>query len=349
MRMVWAVAAAALVAGCGWGGGGCGDRCGPGACREGVCQPFTIAKSQKGPQAVLTDADHVYWTSLTGAIYRCPLDGCLNGPAADFVTGQSTPLGLARDETSLYWQTSPSDLTARDGTVRSCPLAGCTGSPMTVASGLPRGMCLTLADGLLHWSVGNDSGDSSASIVTCAAKGCLNGPTLLATGKEPLGIAVHAGTVYWADRSGRSILACNASGCGETPMVLATGQASPVRVAADDTKVYWTNQENGSVMACLLPNCAGGPFTFATAQKLPTGIAVDTSGVYWTNFGDSDTGGTIMTCPLTGCGAAPRQLAGGQRHPIALALTASRVYWVNVGTVPDFEEGSVMAVAKAAK
>jgi len=346
MRMVWTIAVAALVAGCGWGRGGCGDRCGPGACREGVCQPFTVAKSQKGPQAVVTDAEHVYWTSLAGAIYRCPLDGCMNGPAAEFVTGQPTPLGLVRDDTNLYWQTSPSAAGARDGTVRSCPLSGCTSSPTTVASNLPRGSCLTLADGLLHWSVASES---QTGVVTCATTGCLTGPTILAQAKEPLGIAVHGGTVYWADRNGGNILACGASGCGETPTVLASRQKSPVRVAVDDTKVYWTNQANGTVMACLLPTCDGGPFTFASAQSQPTGIAVDASGVYWTNFGNSDTGGTIMTCPLTGCGAAPRQLAGGQRHPLALALTGSRVYWVNVGTVPGFEEGSVMAVAKAAK
>jgi hypothetical protein len=183
------------------------------------------------------------------------------------------------------------------------------------------------------------SSDGGASGGSCASAG---EPVTLASGQTwPVGLAVDAHHVYWANGGGEagnygpsnvglgSIVKVPL--CGGSPTTLASGQINPWSVAVDATSVYWItygsveNPVNGTVMKAPL---AGGPATtLASGQSGPMSMAIDATSVYWVNAGDV-TAGAVVKVPLDG--GEPTTLVAGPQPFRDIALDAQNVYFTTV-------------------
>jgi hypothetical protein len=63
---------------------------------------------------VAVDANHVYWTNNAGTIGRADLGG--QNANQSFITGDTTPSGVAVDASHVYWTAG--------GTIRRADLSG---------------------------------------------------------------------------------------------------------------------------------------------------------------------------------------------------------------------------------
>jgi len=304
--------------------------------------------------------------------HDCIGGGCMAGVCQPWTlaTGELLPWGITVDATNVYWTTD-----GAPGAVYSCPLAGCGATPTLLAS-VPTAATRITVDAAHVYFSEFDAGN----VVACPLAGCgANSPAPLSSGEnQPMGVAVAAGNVYWADSGGTlvrmtavpgggavSTLAVNQSGPrtlvadatnlywtsagGEvvtcplaacpSPVTLASNQAAPYFIALYGGDVYWTNDSNpGSIAKCAITGCGGNPTTIV-ASSSPIGLDVDASGIYWLD-GDHATSGSVLHCPIAGCGPVPDVLAVNQAGAFALVAAPNAVYWTNSN------DGTVRAVAK---
>ncbi len=302
--------------------------------------------------------------------HDCLGGACVAGACQPWTlaTGEPNPWHLACDSARVYWTND-----IAPGSIRACPLAGCTGAPASIASMATGYTRIAVDGGNLYFS------EFDAGVVaTCASTSCT--PQPLASGEnQPMGVAVIAGTLYWADSggttvrmlspgattpqtlassagggprtlaydastvfwttSGGHIESCALNGC-PSPTVLAPSEPSPYFIAVYGGDVYWGDSlDPGRVQRCPTSGCSPtGPQTIA-ATPFSNGIAVDATGIYWV-AGDT-TSGAVYFCPLAGCGpSGPTVLASGQSAPFGLAMTTAALYWTNPG------DGTVRAIAR---
>jgi len=147
--------------------------------------------------------------------------------------------------------------------------------------------------------------------------------TKLASAIYPIGLAIDATNVYWADESGGTVSKAPIA-LGATT-VLATG-IRPFVDAVDAVNVYWTDIGAGTVNQT--PIAGGATVVLASGQQSPAGVAVDATSVYWTEVNT----GLIHKTPIGG--GAIAVLAKGNQ-PYGVAVDATNVYWANLTGAPN--------------
>jgi len=140
---------------------------------------------------------------------------------------------------------------------------------------------------------------------------------------EPVGVAVDAAHVYWANTN--TIARANLNGTGVNQRFI-TGASSPEGVAVDAAHVYWANFNTGTIARANLDG-SGANQRFITGAEDPFGVAVDAAHVYWANTGTN----TIARANLDGSGANLSFITGAN-VPLGVAVDAAHVYWANTGT-----------------
>jgi hypothetical protein len=115
---------------------------------KGASGVEVIASSLSLATGVGSDGADAYWTEATatgGKVRRCPSGANCQTPE-DLATGLAAPLGLAVGGGRVYWADGA------DGTVQSCPSAGCgAGQPTMHASGRTGARAVALGATCLFW------------------------------------------------------------------------------------------------------------------------------------------------------------------------------------------------------
>lgn len=310
----------------------------------------------------------------------CP-SSCANGHCVQqpvpLVPGQSSPIAIAVDATSVYWTTF-----AADGSLMKASL---TGQGVTTLAPARFSASVAVDATSVYWTSQDMTGSDGPELGS-VMKASLSGqnPTALAFGQSsPVSVAVDADAVYWLnadfyrasgdEKLGMAGTVMTASLSGQNPVTLASGQYGPFGLALDSASVYWINL-GGSV--AKVGRSGQGLATLVSGQSDPDSIAAGANGVYWSNSrggtvmmasqtgqnvttiasGQTYPGGlavdatgvywvsgdSIMKASVTGQGATP--IASGQNGPVAIALDATTVYWVNRGDSSG--NGAIMKMAK---
>jgi hypothetical protein len=118
-----------------------------------------------------------------------------------------------------------------------------------------------------------------AQAVKSAPKGGGGSVTVLGDSQlGPVGLALDATNVYWANSLGAAIMTAAKGAAGGATVVAAANQ--PAGVAVDSTYVYWVNKGDGAVLR-VAKSGGGQPLPVATVSSgTPTSIAVDDTNVY---------------------------------------------------------------------
>ncbi len=169
-----------------------------------------------------------------------------------------SPLGVAADETSVYWTSSRSSGSVMKADFTVTPADEEPGGPEPVVAGktitlasdqdTPAGIAVDATS--VYWTT------LTGGTVMKVAKTGGTTVTLASGQRAPYGIAVNASGVYWTNQSSGAVMTVPPSGGAAT--TLAAGQATPHAIAVDATNVYWTDySECGAVMkltvACACP------------------------------------------------------------------------------------------------
>jgi hypothetical protein len=125
----------------------------------------------------------------------CP-DPCV------MATGLNHPFMLASDADRVYWTEWGDNWGSGNGTVKSCPLTGCSSGQIVYvpAQTNPRGIAVDAQN--VYWSSASYGG-VTGGIWSCPLSGCPgNIPTRLAKASIPFGVTVDSTYVYWVDDDG---------------------------------------------------------------------------------------------------------------------------------------------------
>jgi hypothetical protein len=294
--------------------GGCGIGC-SGTCSGGRCI-VTLASGMGADYGIAVQGSSVYWAGGS-AILTVPTVG---GTVATLAPA-SSPQTVVTDAAHVYWTSAE--------------------MPYALEVALGGGTVSTVANLGGGSRLGGLAVDASNIYFTDFLYGYvwstpLAGGTLTtiayANDSAPMGIAVTASNVYWANSGSNSDSVQSAPKGVNQPALttIATGQNTPIWVTLDSTNLDWTDENGFSVMKA--PLAGGAPTILASSQNEPYGIAIDGTSVYWANQG-----GEVMKVPLGG--GTPTTLASGQSTPMGVAVDATSVYWTNTGG-----GGSVMKV-----
>jgi hypothetical protein len=227
------------------------------------------------------------------------------------------------------------DLTSNALNCNSCGNACPGGSQGTnLAGACVSGSCsLVCAEGWIDCDGNTANGCESSTALNCGACGrsCLGatcslgncGIIVLGKTQSPIGLAVDATSVYWADQASGTVM--SAPLAGGKAKIVASGQSSPGSIATDSVNLYWANNGNGNPYTGAImtwPLAGGAAVSLASGEALPAKLAIDGSNVYWVSGA-----GMVKKMPLKGGTPVTLNLSAGRNDSIAIDATS--VYWVN--------------------
>ena len=233
--------------------------------------PMLLASSPGGNSLVRSDGANVFWTSQAqGTVSRVAVGG---GPVAILAMGQSAPLGIALDASTVYF-------TSAMGTY-SVPKLG--GTVTEISGGSGGGI---VSDGTNVYWVSPGGGEVMSS----------PGQEVVAQGQmTPTDITIDALNLYWTNAHGTDsvvTLPLSSLRTSTMPTAIASNQPSPQRIATDGVSVYWANagcpggECTGAGSIAKVAVAGGSVVTVAAGQSGPTSLAVDATFVYWDSTGD---------------------------------------------------------------
>lgn len=291
--------------------GACGHSCAGDACAAGMCVPKTLAVGQNDPSDLAVDGLDLFWSNHgANQIVKVAKVG---GTATVFASSQPSPVGIALDDTHVYWAQN-----ATPGAVVRAPKSG--GSPQVIAASQYYAYRLVLSGANVYFVGDSTSGflrsvpkvggtvtdlQSASSPKGLAFDGtklfwtawneirkadpiALAPPTKLTTTESfPSAIAIDDSDVYWADMYASKVR--KAPKTGGVPTTLASLSSGGQRgaIALDATYVYFIDPKSNTIRK--VAKSGGSPTTIATASD-PRGLTLDGTYLYWSNGGD----GTIM-------------------------------------------------------
>ena len=181
-------------------------------------------------------------------------------------------------------------------------------------------------------SAGGWAGATDAYVYWTNANGTIGRADLDGTGADqafvtgatgPVGIAVDAKHIYWADSDANTIGRAKLDGSGVEPGFI-TGAGDPYGVAVDSDHIYWANSVTPGTIGRANLDGSGVKQDFLPTAPNPFGVAVNARHVYWANY---DTN-AIGRANLDGTGAT-QTLITSIGTPQGIAVGAGGVYWAD--------------------
>ena len=144
---------------------------------------------------------------------------------------------------------------------------------------------------------------------------------------DPIGVAVDAEHVYWANSGTKSIGRANHDGSAPTSNFVRLGsdkRSIPDGVAVGGGHIYWTDEGTQSIGRANLDGSDPNP-SFITGASDPSGIALDGNHIYWANAFGNDIGRANLDG--TGVNEAFINDAGVPSGVDGVAVDADHIYW----------------------
>jgi len=230
------------------------------------------------------------------------------------VSGLTSPLALAVDDTSIYWIDLGTFPNYADGRVMRANKDGTNQTPLAQNQLRLAGLAIDGPD--VFWTAwgSTDALDPTGFLATVPKAG--GTPITLSSGfTGPSDIAVSGSDVYFLTgevcRIPRTGGDCEfiAWYPGPLPGSEVYSMNGPAGLVTDGAKLLWSNSNDGDIVSVDIP-AGGEPFTVASGQMYAFNLALDQDHVYWTTSGDDrplarapKTGGTaenLTTGPLAG-------------------------------------------------
>jgi len=186
------------------------------------------------PTAITHDAENIYVTMFDED--RVQRHDKATGDQFDVALDEDDPVGIATDESALYWANS------WDEEIIMFDKAQGTRALFAVSEEEPSGVAVDAES--VFWITEHQ--------VVRLDKATPDGePTVIAHGLDTASeIAVDDRFVYVSDIANGQVLRGCKDGSG-APVALAGGQDEPIRLVVDAMGVYWTNHRGGQVMAAF--------------------------------------------------------------------------------------------------
>lgn len=336
--------------------GACGVDCGGGWCGEGTCR--TVASLVAGliwPSSVSVSDGGLLFLSkgpaleaqgvLSSLTLGCPLE------AHPVVPGLMEPDTLTVSGRGLYWFARQ---TAEPGASLISLLAG-DEAPTPLATGLDEpGYQIAVDASFVYIPIQGvpPSFQSGGGVFRCALSGCLEGPTLLASGDEyyrPTGALVSDGSLYWSLQGtlpafvDGKLVRCASEDCAATTTTIFEGARGPRSPVLADDFLYWVEEgtaptyKDGGVRRCNPDDCQASAKPVVSNLGRPFKLAVDGDFVFVSEqlgaYG-------IVRAPIE-LGVA-RRLATTATPVTSLALDQDHVYFTESGD--ETQSGALLRV-----
>ncbi len=191
------------------------------------------------------------------------------GVNQSFITGASTPCGVAVDANYVYWAN------VSTGTIGRANLDG-TGVNQSFITGANHPCGVAVDGSHVYWA--NEGACSSTCNGTTIGRANLDGSSpseSFITGlSAPVGVAVNSSFIYWGNNNSNTIGRANLDGTGpNTSFITGSGGCTDFP-ALDATYIYWSNACDSSIGRANLDG-SGVNESFITTLSNPGGVAVD--------------------------------------------------------------------------
>lgn len=121
---------------------------------EGCAGNPTTVVASADPNAMHADGTSIYWTDTSGQVLKCAPDG---SALTVLASAQNSPASIAVNAANVYWAN------VGDGTIVTCAIGGCNGSPTVLGSGTS--LSQVAIDGAhIYWT-------TNGSVVWCPLAG----------------------------------------------------------------------------------------------------------------------------------------------------------------------------------
>jgi hypothetical protein len=231
-------------------------------------------------------------------------DAC--GDPCDMADGLDNPIVIVSDAYNVYWVEPGDDPGSGNGSIKSCSVDGCQGSPDVWQTNLMNPCGIAFDSFNVYWATTTDGASVTGGIWSCPiaghADGCMKGPSQLAHATAPFGIAVDDSYVYWADSNLYALYRVSISNPGTAELVYGDPDGGPyvfasppIRCAVAGTRL-WVIDDGANVYS--LPKAGGTPKLVRTATGNPmvaAGLTVEPSGTAY--FGQL---GQILSATASG-------------------------------------------------
>ncbi|WP_437756414.1 ABC transporter permease [Sorangium sp. So ce1389] len=167
----------------------------------------------------------------------------------------------------------------------------------------------------------------------------------VASGGNPMGVAVDATHVYWSDYLASQILRKTKDPLGATAEVFAETNGNPTEVLFAKGIVYWVTDNTGAVQSKATDAALDDPpFTYTVDnQAVPKSVAVDDEFVYWTVQENGEGQGEVRRAHI-GMGDMAT-LTKGEPYFFEIAIDCGSIYWT-INNLEADEEAVVFTMPK---